>query len=175
MDSVDRDQPDPARSRQAEISRRHRARRRRFRKRHRAGNGRRKAAGHHSLTMRSFRDLFGMKAAARGRAPGRVNLIGDHTDYNDGLVLPTVIPQQTVVELAVGAGEHQAYSTTLDRITAFGSGEMSDFGRYVGGCVRVLEQRGIEVPPLRIRIASDVPVGAGLSSSAALEVAMLRG
>jgi galactokinase len=65
------------------------------------------------LTVRSFRDLFGMEAAARGHAPGRVNLIGDHTDYNDGLVLPTVIPQQTVVELAVGAGEHQAYARRL--------------------------------------------------------------
>jgi galactokinase len=104
-----------------------------------------------------------------------ITWVGSTTDYNDGFVLPTVIPRQTIVELAVGAGEHQAYSTRLDRVVMFGSDQLTDFARYVGGCVRVLERRGTEVPPLRMRIASDGPVGAGLSSGAALEVAMLRG
>ena len=100
--------------------------------------------------------------------------MGDHTDYNDGFVLPTVIPQQTRIEIAYGNSMHEVYSATLDRIVRFGSGALDDFARYVGGCMRVLEQSGVEIPPLRFRIASEVPVGAGLSSSAALEVAILR-
>jgi galactokinase len=125
-------------------------------------------------TGRNFRDVFGMPPAVTARAPGRVNLLGDHTDYNSGFVLPTVIPQETVVEAALGSSMHEVYSASLDRLVRFGPGELIDFARYVGGCVRVLEQRGIEVPPLRLRVSSQVPVGAGLSSSAALEVATLR-
>ncbi len=125
-------------------------------------------------TVRGFREVFGNDPTISAAAPGRVNLIGDHTDYNQGYVLPTVIPQQTTVEAAIGSGRHAVYSATLDRIVYFDGGELSDFGRYVGGCVRVLQSRGIEVPPLQLRIASDVPVGSGLSSSAALEVATIR-
>src|SRR4051795_12224340 len=124
--------------------------------------------------VRGFREVFGVEPAVTACAPGRVNLLGDHTDYNDGFVLPTVIPQHTVVEAALGQGMHEVYSVTLDRHVRFGAGALDDFARYVGGCVRVLERRGIMVPPLRLRITSDVPVGAGLSSSAALEVATLR-
>jgi galactokinase len=123
---------------------------------------------------RSFRELFGTDPVVSACAPGRVNLMGDHTDYNDGFVLPTVIPQQTRIEIAYGNSMHEVYSATLDRIVRFGSGALDDFARYVGGCIRVLEQSGVEIPPLRFRIASEVPVGAGLSSSAALEVAILR-
>lgn len=123
---------------------------------------------------RSFRDVFSTDPIAIGRAPGRVNLMGEHTDYNGGYVLPTVIPQETTVEVSFGAGSHTVYSATLDRLISFDGGPLSDFGRYVGGCVRLLEKTGVGVPPLRIRIASTVPVGAGLSSSAALEVATLR-
>ncbi len=125
-------------------------------------------------TGRSFHENFGKDPTVVGRAPGRVNLIGDHTDYNQGFVLPTVIPQQTVVEAAIGSGRHEVYSATLGRTVRFDSGTLADFARYVGGCVRVLEERGASIPPLRLRIASDVPVGAGLSSSAALEVATIR-
>jgi galactokinase len=121
-----------------------------------------------------FATLFGRPPQAVGRAHGRVNLIGDHTDYNDGFVLPTVIPQVTVVEVARGADRHVAYSATLNRRVEFGRmGALRDFARYVGGCLRVLAADGVDVPPLLIRVASTVPVGAGLSSSAALEVATL--
>jgi galactokinase len=123
---------------------------------------------------RSFRDVFRSDPAAGARTPGRVNLMGDHTDYNGGFVLPTVIPQETLVEIAFGEGVHQLYSANFDRMVRFGSGALTDFARYVGGCVRVLEQRGIEIPPLNFYVASNVPVGAGLSSSAALEIATLR-
>lgn len=91
-----------------------------------------------------------------------------------GFCLADVIPQQTVVEAGLGTGVHEVYSATLGRMARFDRGALSDFTRYVGGCVRVLEERGADVPPLRLRISSDVPVGAGLSSSAALEVATVR-
>ena len=125
-------------------------------------------------TGRSFAEIFGKNPVVAAQAPGRVNLMGDHTDYNHGFVLPTVIPRRTVVEAGFGAGQHEVYSATLDRKTQFNGGELADFGRYVGGCVRVLEERGAKIPPLQLRISSDVPVGAGLSSSAALEVATIR-
>jgi galactokinase len=123
----------------------------------------------------SFEALYGTSPAARGEAHGRVNLIGDHTDYNDGFVLPTAIPQKTVVETALGAGRHEAFSANLDRRVTFADvGPLPDFARYLGGCLRILAEDGIAVPPMRFRIASTVPLGAGLSSSAALEVATLR-
>ena len=122
----------------------------------------------------SFAEIFGRKPIIAACAPGRVNLLGDHTDYNQGFVLPTIIPQQTVVEAAIGSGYHEVYSTTLARMARFDGGELVDFARYVGGCIRVLEQRGTKIPPLQLWVSSDVPVGSGLSSSAALEVATIR-
>ena len=65
------------------------------------------------IAGRSFREVFGIDSVVSARAPGRVNLLGDHTDYNDGFVLPTAIPQQTVVEAAPGNGMHEVYSATL--------------------------------------------------------------
>ncbi|MFT3767006.1 MAG: galactokinase [Minicystis sp.] len=129
----------------------------------------------------SFRDLFGRDPDVAASAPGRVNLIGEHTDYNDGWVLPAAIPQRTHVELArrgddtalvwsanVGAEDDpQSYVLGAE---APGRG----FLDYVQGVTRVLRDEGISVPGYNLRIASDVPVGAGLSSSAALEVALLR-
>jgi galactokinase len=123
-----------------------------------------------------FLALYGTPAEAVGEAHGRVNLIGDHTDYNDGFVLPTAIPQTTVVQMARRpSGPHIAYSANLGRTLEFGVGpELTDFARYVGGCLNLIAAGGVEVPPLAIRIESSVPIGSGLSSSAALEVATLR-
>jgi galactokinase len=127
------------------------------------------------LAAPDFASRYGEPPRARGEAPGRVNLIGDHTDYNDGFVLPTAIPQTTTVEAGFGRDSHEAYSASLDRYVRFtDSGDLPDFARYVGGCLRVLAEEGIKVPPLRLWISSTVPVGAGLSSSAALEIATLR-
>jgi galactokinase len=102
--------------------------------------------------------------------------MGDHTDYNDGFVLPTAIAQRTVVELARGGGETEAFSVTLGKRIAFDArgGEMPGFSRYIGGCLRVLAEHGFALPVLKFTVTSDVPVGMGLSSSAALEVATLR-
>src|SRR5436190_498852 len=122
-----------------------------------------------------FEAIFGVSAEASASAPGRVNLLGDHTDYNGGFVLPTIIPQQTTVEIGIGVAEDEFYSATFNQHVRFPrSGSLSGFARYVSGCVRVLEQAGFALPPLRMAIQTDVPIGAGLSSSAALEIATLR-
>jgi galactokinase len=125
--------------------------------------------------VKTFQEIFGAPPVAVGSAPGRVNLMGDHTDYNDGFVLPTAIPQRTTVEVGRGKGQSRAYSHTLDRRLSFDTeNALEDFGRYLGGCLRALADHGITLPPVNMTVASDVPVGKGLSSSAALEVATLR-
>lgn len=111
-------------------------------------------------------------------APGRVNLIGEHTDYHEGFVLPTIIPQRTRVAMTRRTGH-----TVRVRSGALGAAEF-DIGReragrgwidYVQGITAVLNREGITIPGCDIDIASDIPVGAGVSSSAALIVAILRG
>ncbi|MDC8757355.1 galactokinase [Janthinobacterium fluminis] len=127
--------------------------------------------------MISLHDYFGGAPAVRASAPGRVNLLGEHTDYNEGFMLPTATAQRTEVALAPAADEHhQWYSATLDRHVRFARDGHAPpgFGRYIEGCIRMLEARAVVVPPLRLYVRSDVPVGAGLSSSAALELATLR-
>jgi galactokinase len=104
-----------------------------------------------------------------------VNLLGDHTDYYGGFVLPTIIPQQTTVQIGIGVAEDEFYSAAFNQHLRFPrSAPLSGFARYISGCVRVLEQAGLALPPLRMAVQSDVPIGAGLSSSAALEIATLR-
>jgi galactokinase len=104
-------------------------------------------------------------------------LLGEHTDYNDGFVLPTIIPQVTRVECARSPdAQFRFHAANLDETVAYADGEPvpEGFARYVFGCIEVLRASSCAVPPLLIHIASEVPVGSGLSSSAALEVAVLR-
>jgi galactokinase len=120
---------------------------------------------------------FGAYPAAIASAPGRVNLLGEHTDYNAGLVLPTTIPQRTVV--AVGPapdGRYAVHSHALGRAVRFDLLRNPDehFAQYVYGCLRLLDDAGFKVPPVNVHVADSVPMGLGLSSSAALEVALLR-
>jgi galactokinase len=125
-----------------------------------------------------FVDAFGHEPAACAEAPGRVNLLGEHTDYNDGFVLPIAIPQATRVALrqARGGSAFTLVSRELAQRVEFTPGRPPDalFARYVYGCVMELAARGQVLPPLQIHVASEVPIGVGLSSSAALEVATLR-
>src|SRR4029434_6471958 len=72
-----------------------------------------------------FREIFGRRADEKGRAPGRVNLIGEHTDYNGGYVLPTALPQETVVQIA-GRSDNVVRGATAD----LGS---SNTGEYILG------------------------------------------
>jgi galactokinase len=132
--------------------------------------------------MDDFQRQFGYPPSAQSDAPGRVNLIGEHTDYNGGFVLPTAIPQRTHVALAVRPDR-----TVRVRSTALGAeGELRsyDFGSehrggtwldYIQGVTMLLRQGGFSLSGMDILIDSQVPVGSGLSSSAALTVSLMRG
>ena len=114
------------------------------------------------------------------RAPGRVNLIGDHTDYNEGFVLPLAIDFDCVVR-AQPREDGRVVLRSLDRpgevdVAADGSTDPTTveppWGRYAAGVVRTLAERGREAAGLEATITSTIPLGGGLSSSAALEVAV---
>jgi galactokinase len=127
--------------------------------------------------FKTFIDAYGTEPAGRWAAPGRVNLIGEHTDYNDGFVLPFALPQHTVAAAGPAPdGRWSVCSTLATEPVTFGvtePGDVTGWGAYVAGVVWALRDAGFEVPPARIAIASDVPLGSGLSSSAALESAVL--
>jgi galactokinase len=130
-----------------------------------------------------FRAAYGAEPAGRWAAPGRVNLIGEHTDYNDGFVLPFALPQRVVAAAgAAPSGDGTRWtvcSDFSDGVVSFGvdevagPGVLTGWAAYVAGVVWSLRDAGFDVPPARIALASDVPVGAGVSSSAALESAVL--
>src|SRR5688572_18376696 len=125
----------------------------------------------------SFEQVFGIAPEAMGEAPGRVNLLGEHTDYNDGFVLPTVIPQRTCVRIARSKDRlNHFHSVQLGTTNAYLPQEAPPgrFAMYVHGCIEMLRQQGDDFPALCVHVDSTVPIGAGLSSSAALEVAVLR-
>ena len=106
-------------------------------------------------------------------APGRVNLLGEHTDYNDGFVLPIAIPQRTTVSLgAAPDGGFTVHSRELRETVRFtlADGPAAGFARYVFGCLREFAASAPAPASLAIHVASDVPM-TRLSSSAALEVA----
>ena len=126
---------------------------------------------------KTFADVFGRPPAVSAEAPGRVNLLGEHTDYNDGYVLPTAIPQTTGVSIRENGGKQfSVYTAELEQAAKFTieSAPHEHFASYVYGCLRELRHHSFEAPPLDIHISSSIPVGVGLSSSAALEVATLR-
>lgn len=111
-------------------------------------------------------------------APGRVNLIGEHTDYNGGFALPIALPQRTTVTFS---------SAQIDTLTVLSDaaddsvripldtvpGEVTGWAAYVAGVIWALREHRVAVPGGTLSIRSDVPIGSGLSSSAALECAVL--
>lgn len=131
-------------------------------------------------TQQAFIDAFGSQAALSVRAPGRVNLIGEHTDYNGGFVLPCAIDYHTVIS---GAARNDA----LVRVIAVDyGGQLDEFridqpivprgnalwANYVRGVVKCLIEAGYPLTGAELAISGNVPQGAGLSSSASLEVAV---
>ncbi len=123
----------------------------------------------------AFTKRYG-RAARLFRAPGRVNLIGEHTDYNDGFVLPMAIECETVIAAAVRDDRRvRAFSLNVNEAVEFdldqsGRGRRGHWLDYVEGVARVLENHSAKLRGADLMILSDVPAGAGLSSSAALEV-----
>ena len=110
------------------------------------------------------------------RAPGRVNLIGEHTDYNEGLVLPLAIDRDTLSIAALRSDRRfRIYSTELRELLEFDAAEFAptgSWGDYARGVVRAFVEAGHRLPGLDIAIASEVPLESGLSSSAALCVSL---
>lgn len=126
---------------------------------------------------KAFEYVFGAAPAASAEAPGRVNLLGEHTDYNDGYVLPTAIPQKTHIALRPNGREtFRLYATALDEMAEFTLAQkpQQHFAHYIYGCLQLARELGADIPALDIWIDSKVPMEVGVSSSAALEVAMLR-
>jgi galactokinase len=128
---------------------------------------------------RRFDELFGRGFALTATAPGRVNLIGEHTDYNGGFVLPAAIPLETRVELApradrrVRAWSEQFADAPPVEFELAAEAHAGDWADYVKGMTWSLAQAG-ELRGFDARLSSDVPLGSGLSSSAALEIALGR-
>ena len=127
-----------------------------------------------------FEQEFGSAPDGVWQAPGRVNLIGEHTDYNEGFVLPFAIDRTARVAVAVRRddtvrllstyGDQGMVSTTLD---ALRPGAARGWTKYPLGVMWALRERGIDVPGLDLLLDSDVPLGAGLSSSHAIECAVI--
>lgn len=127
-----------------------------------------------------FTEAFGTEPDGVWMAPGRVNLIGEHTDYNEGFVLPFAIDKTARIAIRTrpdsalrllstygDQGMTMADTTALDKSTARG------WTKYPLGVIWALQQRGITVPGMDLLLDSDVPLGAGLSSSHAIECAVI--
>ncbi|MBT8225724.1 MAG: galactokinase [Dactylosporangium sp.] len=128
---------------------------------------------------RVYAERYDTQPAGVWVAPGRVNLIGEHTDYNDGFVLPFALPHLIAVAAEPSStGRWTVYSESAGTEATFGvddlvPGTVDGWAAYPAGVVWALHDGGLRPPPARLVVASDVPVGAGLSSSAALECAVL--
>jgi galactokinase len=117
---------------------------------------------------RAYREQFGEEPGLVASAPGRVNLIGEHTDYNSGFVLPCAIDRRIAV--AVGAGEGALYSADFYQTRQMDDKD-SSWADYPRGVAWAMGEAGLEIGGFRAAFAGNVPLGAGLSSSAAIEAA----
>jgi galactokinase len=127
---------------------------------------------------RSFSEAFGSAPSGVWSAPGRVNLMGEHTDYNAGLCLPIALPQRTYAAVRLRTDHRlrlrslqspEQYELDLDEVRA---GNPSGWGGYAAGVLWALQEAGHQVRGCDLMVNGEVPVGAGLSSSAALECAV---
>ncbi|MEV0016544.1 galactokinase [Streptomyces tendae] len=124
-----------------------------------------------------FRELYGAEPEGVWAAPGRVNLIGEHTDYNDGFVMPFALPHQAVAAVSRrDDGVLRLHSADVDagpvelRVADLAPGSDKSWTAYPSGVLWALREAGHELTGADVHLASTVPSGAGLSSSAALEV-----
>jgi galactokinase len=129
--------------------------------------------------IEAFRAKTGRQPAGVWAAPGRVNVIGEHTDYNDGYVMPFALAQRVLIA-AAPRNDHGTWTVTSlnNRSTkTFRTADlqpgMTGWQAYIAGVVWALEEAGHRIDGADLVLASDVPKGAGLSSSAALECAVL--
>ena len=129
------------------------------------------------MDTRIVRNLFKEKYGTTGfvyASPGRINLIGEHTDYNGGFVFPGAIDKGMIAEIKPnGTDKVRAYSIDLKDYVEFGLNEedapRASWARYIFGVCREMLKRGAQIKGFDTVFSGDVPLGAGLSSSAALE------
>ena len=131
----------------------------------------------------TYKEKFGHVPAHIARAPGRVNLLGEHVDYNDGFVLPAAIDRATYIAFSptdaphstlVAADFDQQASFSAESIatkTQTDATPMPEWALYPAGVMWALKEEGLRVPSMNAVFASDVPRGSGLSSSASVEIA----
>lgn len=127
----------------------------------------------------TFHEKFGGEAATIIRAPGRVNLIGEHTDYNDGFVLPMAIDRAVWIALRPRQDDYMVvYSIDYDEIVEISLTELerlpANWAEYMKGVAWSMQEAGLSLKGWEGVITGDVPRGAGLSSSAAIELATAR-
>ncbi|WP_020392992.1 galactokinase [Kribbella catacumbae] len=124
--------------------------------------------------MSKFAEVFGVEPDGVWRAPGRVNLIGEHTDYNDGIVLPIALPNQITISASArtdgviavaSSGQNDVITFELDSLAP---GSVKDWAAYPAGAAWVLREAQYGIGGANLLVESDLPSGAGLSSSAAL-------
>ncbi|MEQ9144005.1 MAG: galactokinase [Parvibaculaceae bacterium] len=126
--------------------------------------------------MNLHEKVFGQAPEAAGYAPGRVNLIGEYTDLIGGNVLPMPLSKGITVSVSRAARGTHVFSAIEEETRGIdlADGPAGSWTDYAAGPLVIAAQAGIAVPPLNLSIESDLPAGAGVSSSAALEVAVLR-
>ncbi|HWZ12840.1 MAG TPA: galactokinase [Acidobacteriaceae bacterium] len=130
-----------------------------------------------ALVLALHRQRFG-EPAAMFAAPGRANLIGEHTDYSEGFVMPAAIDFSTVAAISPRDDSRAVmYSANFDDLVEHSiahvtAGRRDHWTDYPAGVLWSLEQEGLRFPGFNLTVAGDVPVGAGLSSSASIEVAV---
>ena len=118
---------------------------------------------------RAYVERFGEEPELVASAPGRINLIGEHTDYNGGFVLPCAVGRRVAV--AIGGGGDELFSTNFDEARPLGEEKDSSWADYPRGVVWAIGEAAGAIGGFRAAFAGDVPRGAGLSSSAAIEAA----
>jgi galactokinase len=117
----------------------------------------------------AYRSRFGGEPEVIASAPGRVNIIGEHTDYNGGFVLPCAIDRR--VAIAVSRGNGGLYSSNFEEMRARASRRQGSWVDYPNAVAWALGGAGHSIPQFQAAFAGDVPLGGGLSSSAAIEAA----
>jgi galactokinase len=137
----------------------------------------------HETAVRAYRKRFSQEPRYVARAPGRVNLLGEHVDYNDGFVLPAAIDRatfvafspsstpQTVLVAADFSDEAHFTVDTLAAKTQPDGSSLPDWGLYPAGVAWALGGAGLSTPAMQAAFSSDIPRGSGLSSSASIEMA----
>ena len=125
----------------------------------------------------SFATYFGHEPQCASTAHGRVNLIGEHTDYCDGLVMPTLIGQRITTQMRLRDDNliHGISTEFGTEICALDDISQESWLMFVKGAIAMMNEKGAAITGLEILTESTIPAGAGVSSSAAFEIALLRG